>query len=232
MDPKSRAGSCASAVLCHSVRLRPFAVARLGLACLVLALIAESGRSASTGARPLAPGFTLRDTEGRSHSLADLRGRTVTLFFFCGCRACHECARSWAAIQRAGVLAPALPLAAVRSSAHTATTATVVVYMGAPGEAREFAAATGMQASSTLVLADPRLEVTMAYHAAPCPRAIALDRAGRVCYINNHLDDQPQKASAAAITAHCVDALRHAETENPQAGHRRGEGRAHGARHQ
>src|SRR5688572_30600210 len=51
-----------------------------------------------------APGFTLPGTDGKTHSLAQHRGRCVALFFYCGCRWCHQSAQAWGTVQRSGTL--------------------------------------------------------------------------------------------------------------------------------
>src|SRR5579871_2918654 len=73
------------------------------------------------------PDFRLPDAEGQTRSLAELKGKPVALFFFCGCERCQRCALTWGQLQQGGALtATASPSAnGERGPANT-----VIVFMG------------------------------------------------------------------------------------------------------
>lgn len=149
--------------------------------------------------------LTLADTDGKTCHLAQLRGKPLALFFFCGCPWCQHCAETWGQFQRGG----ALPLTQATSLKVSPTTAmTLVVFSGNANAARAFEAQTGLDPAQTLMLPDPDLRVTTAYHADPCPRAFVLDAQGHLRYTNHHADDAPRQASALAIASRTLDALR------------------------
>lgn len=143
--------------------------------------------------------FTLTDLQGKTRALADYRGRSVTLCFYCGCEWCHECARLWGTLQRSG----ALP-----GNAGKMAPKTLIVFLGDADGARAFAAATGLDTTQTVFLTDSKLSVASRYKALPCPRLFVLDARGTIRYVNDHVDDAPQKAPAATIITRAVDALR------------------------
>ena len=123
-----------------------------------------------------APPFTLPDVSGKMHTLAEFRKRPVVLFFFCGCNPCHETAKLWAQGQqnaKQDAQGHVLP--------EAQTPRTIVVFTGDAESARVFAAETGLPAD-TVLLTDPEMKVTNAYHAEPCPRALVLDADGVVRY--------------------------------------------------
>jgi hypothetical protein len=162
------------------------------------------------------PAFTLPDTEGKTHALAELKGRPVALFFFCGCERCQRCALTWAQLQQGGALA-ALPAAPANVAAATSASDapnTVIIFMGDAEATRAFAATAGLDSKQTLLLPDPKLTLTQRVHALPCPRTFALDGKGIVRYVNAHKDDDPLKASAATIVTRTLEAL--TNTVQPQ----------------
>lgn len=182
------------------------------LGCLLTNTALASGRRSvpnvpCTNAHPgeanptSAPAFALPDGDGHHRSLAEFRGRPVTLFFFCGCPWCARCAETWGKFQGGGVL-PA-------GSKDTATPITLVVFSGDAAAARAFATQVGLDLSQTVLLPDPTMRVTQGlYHAEPCPRLFVLDAQGRVRYTNNHKDDAPRSAPALALCSRALDALR------------------------
>lgn len=177
------------------------------LSLLILAgfsLSSASGQKGPVVKKP-APVFTLADAQGHKRSLADFRGHPVALFFFCGCQWCHECADAWGQLQRGNALAMPTPGG---KTAATETPRTVVVFQGDAEAVRAFANETGLDTAQTILLPDPKIEVTMRYQALPCPRIYVLDGQGILRYTNNHADDAPQKAPALAIVSRAVDALR------------------------
>ena len=126
-----------------------------------------------------APAFTLPDAQGKPHALASYRGRSVLLFFYCGCEPCHECARAWADVQRSGELEATPTMAAGKpetlqgamgkpeaaqgaakkppskaTGAATHPPLTLVVYTGAAADASRFIIETGLDAKQTLLLTE------------------------------------------------------------------------------
>lgn len=152
-------------------------------------------------AKPLvAPNFTLPDADGKSRTLAEFRGRPVTLFFYCGCEWCHKVSTLWGQFERGGALpkgAPGKP------------PATLIVYAGDAAGVKQFANETGISGSETVLLTDPQLDVTISkFDAEPCPRVFVIDPAGKIVYTNNHKDDAARQASEMVIASRALDALR------------------------
>jgi peroxiredoxin len=168
--------------------------------CLPLAMPAAAGprghgRAAHRRARH-APNFHLLDRAGKAHSLAAFRGRSITLFFMCGCAQCTALARQWSEWQRAGVL-------------PGAGQGTIVIFAGEAQYAEGLISASGIDTARTLVVGDPDLHVTRAlYHAPTCPRVFVVDPHGLIRYTNSHADDAPQKAPAELIASRALAALR------------------------
>lgn len=176
-------------------------------------LSTAEGQKAPVVKKP-APVFTLTDAQGHKRSLADFRGHPVALFFFCGCKWCHECADAWGQLQRGDALA--VPASGGKSSVKDMPR-TVVVFQGDAESVRAFATQTGLDTAQTVLLPDPNIEVTMRYQALPCPRVYVLDKQGILRYTNNHADDAPQKAPALAIVSRAVEALRAGASSAPSA---------------
>lgn len=169
---------------------------------------AQSHVKKSAASPKAAPGFTAADIDGKPRTLKDLRGKPVTLFFFCGCEWCRRFAKAWAEIDRSG----GLPTAEAEQNRNADNPRTVVVFMGDADNVRAFVEDTGLDASRTVPIPDPRMDVTMKYKAVECPRIFVLDREGRIRYTNNHKDDQPRKAAAATLVSKTIDALRAVNT--------------------
>lgn len=166
----------------------------------VLAAPVVKTKASKSAAARLAPAFTLQDADGKSRTLAEFRGRPVTLFFYCGCEWCHRCASLWAQFQRGG----ALPTGTAGKDPVT-----LVVYSGDAVGVRQFATETGLSADQTVLLTDPQMDVTlMKYDAEPCPRVFVVDPGGRIVYTNDHSDDAPRKAPEMVIASRALDALR------------------------
>lgn len=183
-----------------------------GAVC-ALVLFSAPGPGWSLSSRPdsslppvghAAPSFALVGADGKKHALSEYRGRTVVLYFFCGCVWCQQSAQAWGEIQRSGSLAPA------GSAAKTARPpVTLVVYAGDAGAARDFARQQGMDPTQTVLLPDTEMKVTDdIYHAEPCPRVLVIDPNGVIRYENVHKDDTPRKAPAMAIVSRAIDAVR------------------------
>jgi peroxiredoxin len=174
------------------------------LLCFGLCLVIASGNALAgdkaIAAGDQAPTFTSRNQAGKTWSLADLRGKPVALFFYCGCESCRQCALEWARTQRSGVLAarpfkaPALPV-------------TVVVNTTDAEGIGLFAKRTGL-ASGTVLLPDSDERLSRLYGVSPCPRVFVLDAKGTLRYTNNSEDDAPQEATERIICARTLAALR------------------------
>lgn len=158
------------------------------------------------------PAFRLADINGKQRTLEEFRGRSVTLCFFCGCQVCQEAGKSWGQMQRTGVFeSPGSHKRGKTSSTSRPSPITVIIYMGDKEATLAYAQGVGLDMSQTVLLPDADYKVTQSYQALPCPRFYVLDRQGRLGYVNNHADDDPQRANPAAILAHVVDALKQAE---------------------
>ena len=175
------------------------------LSALTAAIIAPTLLAAPLTGRP-APGFTLRDLQLHPHSLAELRGRPVALFFFCGCEPCHRCASLWAEAQQSGVLA----------SESSVKPVTVAVFMGEAASARAFAAETGLDPKQTLFLTDPEEKAASAYGVTACPRFFVVDSHGILCRTNNEPGTDPQTTPAAVIVSRAQTALHLLDKPAPQ----------------
>lgn len=173
-------------------------------------LMAAAGFAAPPVLKKPAPPFTLADLDNKPRSLADYRGRPVALYVFCGCNWCQETAQHWAEVQHGGVLddTEGSGRPADRPVDSRKKPITLIVFMGDKEAAQKFAVAHALDMSQTVMLPDPRSKVVLDYEALPCPRAYVLDRNGVVRYMNNHKDDAPQKAPAAAIISRVVDTMR------------------------
>ena len=189
-----------------------------GVLLLILSIFAWPAGAAPDASRPAAssssilpavghaaPQFALAGSDSKQHSLSEFRGRTVVLYFFCGCVWCQQCAQAWGQIQRSGALAPQA------SSSHAMNQApvTLVVYAGDSQSARDFARQQGLDPSQTVLLPDIEMEVTdNLYHAEPCPRVVVIDPKGIVRYVNDHKNDTPRVAPAMAIVSRVMDSVR------------------------
>ena len=170
-----------------------WSAATLELTGVVTAPMAAEVRKATAGQS--APLFTLSGVDGHSHSLAAYQGRSVAVFFFCGCPWCVRCAQAWGALQRR------------EEAVHKPPHVTLVVFSGDGAAAKEFARETGLNTADTVLLPDPKMLVTDAYQAEPCPRVFVIDPAGMMIYTNDHADDVARRASAQRITVRAMNAL-------------------------
>jgi peroxiredoxin len=181
----------------HSVLpIRGFVCRRAVVMLCVGAALLGVGAAAKPVSAPPVPGFHLPDTQGKTRALSEFAGRPVALFFFCGCDACHRCAKLWADVQRSG----ALP-----------NTPTVVVFSGEAEAARSFLAETGLDPTQTTLLTDPKDDVAAVYHAPVCPRLFVLDRKTHLRYTNNERGTDPQTMPAATLVSRAISAFRAAD---------------------
>jgi len=178
------------------------ALAVLGLSLAVAASAAPKPPKQAAPAVPVvgraAPPLASADADGKKRSLAELRGRPVALFFFCGCQACQECAPLWAQVQRSDFM---------RAENSQAAPVTVVAYLGDVDQTRAFAATHGLDPKRTVLLPDPRNRLALAYRSSPCPRAWIIDVGGVIRYTNNKADEKPHVAPAGTIMGRAQDAL-------------------------
>jgi probable HAF family extracellular repeat protein len=145
----------------------------------------------------ITPDFTLKDIQNRAHTLSTYKGKSVVLFFFCGCAWCRECARLWADIQKSHSLdikEPPKPLT------------TLVVFQGEGSAAKEFLTSTGLDAKQTTLLPDKPMKAILPYRALPCPRVFVLNGERKLLYTNSSPDDAPQKGTATTILSRTIDA--------------------------
>ena len=148
------------------------------------------------------PTLSAVDVNGHNWTLRADLGRPVVLFFFCGCRECHNLSSSWAGLMTAGVLK-----AAPFSTARAASPVTVIVYSGDAAELKAFAKETGLP-DDVVLIPDPSMKWTNAYGVDPCPRVFVLDQKGALRYTNNGAADAPQGGHEDVIVARALSALR------------------------
>jgi len=147
-----------------------------------------------------APNFSLQGLDHNTHSLAKYSGKTVVLFFFCGCKWCHDAARNWALAQRK-----------YGSVLHERT---VIVYSGGANEAREFVKQTGLDTAQSDMLIDDGMAVTyFKYNAVPCPRVYVLSPSQSVVYTNDHRNDAPRTITGQALIQNVVNEIESISTK-------------------
>jgi len=168
---------------------------------LVTASTACAAPAAAKPAYPAPAPLKLVDTNGKTQTLAGLRGRPVVLFFFCGCNWCADEAKQWGQMQRQGALTTG-------SGKSASDPTTVVVFTGDAESEKSFANETGLDLKNTVLLPDPTMRVTMAYKSETCPRVFVISPAGKVAYTNNHKDDAPRRAPAEVIADLALSAER------------------------
>jgi peroxiredoxin len=128
-------------------------------------------------APPPAPDWTLKDADGKDHSLAELRGKPIVLLFFLGA-GCSHCQQQLAAF--------------VKEKARLAEAGFQVVAVSSDDAkgVRKLLSSYGPDPFPFLMLADPQLKVFEAYHAYDDFERIALhgtffiDAQGRIRWIN------------------------------------------------
>lgn len=109
-----------------------------------------------------APDFTLEDLAGVQRSLREMRGRYLSINFFCGCGVCRRLARAWNAALRRGAKVKVLGVTA----------------MG-PADAGSFARSDG---GGYTVLLDSYGTVSRRWGSTTCPQSWLIDPRGRVIY--------------------------------------------------
>ncbi|WP_420457170.1 redoxin family protein [Rubrivirga sp.] len=170
---------------------------------------AEATASAPTPGAT-APAFTLDDTDGTSHSLADYRGQTVVLEWLnydCPYVGNHYGGDNMQALQ-AQAEADGVVWLAIVSSAPGEQGYWEGDEMNAETEERG-----GRQAA---VLLDPTGEVGRAYDAQTTPHMFVIDEAGTLVY-NGAVDDRPTSdlADLEGATSYVVPAIAAAREGRP-----------------
>ena len=133
-----------------------------------------------------APDFDLLSVgEGHSIRLADLKGKTVIVNFYCGCNFCGMVGKEW-----------------VRNRDKVDDAAIVAVMTNhwtyAPPAVRDFRKKTGWPWP---ILADLESETARNYNALTCPRLFVIDGAGIIRYTNSEGVSDEKRLVAEALAA-------------------------------
>ena len=174
--------------------LLPILIAALALGA------AQAWAQAAVGAA--APGFTLTDTKGAAHALADFAGKPVVLEWTnpdCPFVKKHYGAKNMQALQAKYVAQGAVWLSVCSS---------------APGKQGHYPAdewnriLAEQGSAATALLLDPDGQVGRAYGAKSTPHLFVIDAAGTLVY-DGAIDDQPSTDSAdiPGARAYVVEAL-------------------------
>jgi peroxiredoxin len=174
--------------------LLPILIAALALGA------AQAWAQAAVGAA--APGFTLTDTKGAAHALADFAGKPVVLEWTnpdCPFVKKHYGAKNMQALQAKYVAQGAVWLSVCSS---------------APGKQGHYPAdewnriLAEQGSAATALLLDPDGQVGRAYGAKTTPHLFVIDAAGTLVY-DGAIDDQPSTDSAdiPGARAYVVEAL-------------------------
>lgn len=178
--------------------LRCLAVVRATMvtaACLLLAIVVSAEIAvASPAVGQPAPAFTGTDSNGRTVSLADLRGKTVVLEW-----TNHECpfvqrhyhSGNMQALQKAAAADGIVWLSIISSAPDEQGNIK-------PEEANALTASRG--AAPAAVILDPSGTIGRAYGARTTPHMFVIDPNGILVYMGA-IDDQPRNTGAAPATA-------------------------------
>ncbi len=170
---------------------------RLALVAVALAVLAAAGGRASHGAAVVgdpAPAFTLTDTNGQAHSLADLKGKTVVLEWWnyeCPFVGKHYGSGNMQKLQKEWTSKGVVWLT-VSSSAPAK--------QGYVDAARANAWMKEKGAAPSAVLLDHDGTVGRAYGAKTTPHMFVIDPTGKVVYAGG-IDDKPSTDQADIATA-------------------------------
>ena len=170
---------------------------RVAFVAAALAVVAAAGARASRAAAVVgdpAPTFTLTDTNGQTHSLADLKGKTVVLEWWnCECPFVgkhygsgnmQKLQREWTA---KGVVWLTVSSSAAGKQGHVDA-----------AKANEWMKEKG--AAPSAVLLDHDGKVGRAYGAKTTPHMFVIDPTGKVVYAGG-IDDKPSTDQADIATA-------------------------------
>jgi peroxiredoxin len=135
-----------------------------------------------------APEFDLLSVgEGRSLRLADLKGKTVVVNFYCGCNFCGMVGKEW--VRNGGRVGDAVVVAVMTNH-----------WTYAPQAVRDFRKKTGW---SWPILADLESETARNYNALTCPRVFVIDGQGIIRYTSQvGISDEKQLVAEALAAAH------------------------------
>ena len=166
---------------------------RTALATLFSSAIAVSVAAAPVVGQP-APGFSVKDSSGKTHSLADYKGKIVVLEWLnheCPFVGKHYGSGHMQKLQKAytgkGVVWLSVNSSAAGKQGHVT-----------PDQANSLSAQKGAAASA--VLLDPEGTVGRAYAAKTTPHMFVIDTAGTVAY-QGGIDDTPSTDQADVKTA-------------------------------
>lgn len=162
------------------------AIAVLGYAAI--ATIAAPARADAVPGKP-APDFTATDSNGRTHKLSDLKGKTVVLEWTndgCPYVRKHYGSGNMQALQREAAEGGIVWLTVISSAKGEQG------YVDGAGANRLTA---DRKAAPAAVLLDPAGTIGRAYGAKSTPHMYVIDKAGRLVY-NGAIDDKPTSNTA------------------------------------
>ena len=99
----------------------------------------------------IAPSFEARDISGVICKLTNFKNKGCTIYFFCGCHWCKDCARALSHIQQSST--------APKRNAGTLSQ-TVIVFAGDALTARTFTEGAGVDLKRVLLIPDPDSRIT------------------------------------------------------------------------
>lgn len=166
--------------------LRSLSVSSLALALLLVAgcKSAESAEMGDPAIGAAAPAFTAVDSNGKSHSLADFKGKYVVLEWLnhgCPYVVKHYESKNMQGLQKEYTAKGVVWLSIISSVPGKQGHST-------PAQANEDLAAKG--AASTAVLLDEKSDIGRLYGAKTTPHMFVIDPAGNVIY-KGAIDDKP-----------------------------------------
>ena len=151
-------------------------------------LLTPTAPLSTVPAKYVAAEQTFRDVNGKSHTLAEFRGKPTLLYWFCGCDRCRRVALAW-------------------GKETTTEPKTIVFFLGSANGVRALAEAAHFDPKRTTLVAEPPTELLLAYKGQPCPRAVVLDAEGKTRYTNTNADDDPLKPTTEVIVSRVRKAL-------------------------
>jgi peroxiredoxin len=175
-----------------------FSAAAVGVAGLLA--VPQLGFASGVQVGQPAPAFSVKDTNGKTVSLADLKGKTVVLEW-----SNHECpfvrkhygSNNMQALQKKWTAQNVVWLTIVSSPQGEQG------YVDA-GQANKLTAERG--ASPSAVLLDPKSQIARAYGALVTPHMYVIDKTGKLAYAGG-IDDKPStRADDIASSKNFVDA--------------------------
>ncbi|MEZ4241742.1 MAG: redoxin domain-containing protein [Myxococcota bacterium] len=162
--------------------IRAWAVNLLGFVALALAALWVGGWLRAPALPERAPDFALRDLDGVTVTLAELRGRTVVLNFWA----------TWC-----GPCRMEMPTFSAFAAAHPEITMLGIAADGPAARARVEQVADGLSSRYRVLLADP--QVLEAYRIGAYPTTVVVDPEGHVRSAHGGLVLRPQLAWAAGV---------------------------------